>query len=302
MIRSPRRLWLASVLVAIAFLSPAAAAQETASTNSDVLIRIEGPVVVPAGDSVGTLWVIGNDAIVLGTVDELIVINGAARITGLIRGNVVLISSSADIAPAARIGKDVLLYRSTVTGATGRVEGKVHNELGVSFGARALWLLWLSVTIALIVGGLVFGYLAGESLADAADTVRGEWRGMLLTTVLLVCALPLAAVLSFMTGIGLVLGFFILAVLIPVLSLLGYLVAGAAVGRKLLQAPEDHRRRLYVSIAFGILVLQLAAFVPGIGGVIAIISSQLGAGALVYRAWKRGRMHAPVSHLIIQPA
>ena len=215
----------------------------------------------------------------------------------------VIVSGTGDLGPSAVIGKDILLYHSTVTsGAGAKIGGAVHNEVGVSFGARALWVLWLSVTIAMIAAGIVLGYFAGDALNDVADSMRTEWRGTIVTALILIFGLPFAAVISFMTGIGFVLGFFILFALIPLLCLTGYVIAGTSLGRAFLNGGPESRGKMYSRIAFGILMLQLLAVVPAIGGVLILIGSQLGAGALVYRAWRRGRNATMHPSLIVQPA
>jgi hypothetical protein len=253
--------------------------------KSDLLIRVQGPVTINANDSVGTVWVINNDVNVMGSVEQLIVVNGRAQISGTVKQSVFLLRSSGTLAPTAHVGGDVLLYRSTMNGSAGSVSGKIRQETGASFAPQGLWLLWASITLALIVAGLVFGYFFGDSLGSVADQVRTGWRGIFLVTVALICGLPLLAVLSFMTGIGFVLGFFILFAVIPALSLLGFLVAGTSLGRSLLQVPQFSRDKLFGSIAIGIVVLQLLAIVPAIGVVSVLLGSWFGAGALVYRAW-----------------
>lgn len=270
--------------------------------KSDLLMRVGGPAVVAAVDTIGTVWVIGNTATIDGTVRELVVINGSARVNGTVQGNMVIISGTADLGPTAVIGKDVLLYRATVTpGAGAKIGGTIHNEVGVSLGARALWILWLSITIAMIAAGIVVGYFAGSPLKEVAGSIRKDWRETVLAALILIVGLPAAAVASFMTGIGFVLGFFILFVLIPALCLIGYVVAGTAVGLAFLNGAAETRTKLYSRIAFGIFVLQLLAVVPAIGGLLVLIGSQLGAGALVYRTWDRGRERNPKGNLIIQP-
>jgi hypothetical protein len=174
--------------------------------------------------------------------------------------------------------------------------------MGVSLGARALWLLWLSVTIAMIAGGLALGYFTKDSLGRVADGLRSEWRGTMVTALILLFGLPAAAVLSFMTGIGFVLGFFIMFVMIPFLSLIGYVIVATSIGRTLLGVERDDSSRIFSAIALGILIMQLVLVIPGIGGIAVLISSQLGAGALVYRARIKNRS-TPIPHgLIIQPA
>jgi hypothetical protein len=52
---------------------------------------------------------------------------------------------------------------------------------------------------------------------------------------------------------------------------------------------------MYTAIATGVLILQLTALVPVIGALVSLIAAHIGAGALVYRAWRleRERAQAP---------
>ena len=301
--RNRQMVMIGCIVAAACSFGPASLGGQEQTPPRDVLIRVEGPITVAASDTIGTLWVIGNNATILGTVRELVMINGVANVEGTIQGNLVLIKGTALLGPSARVEKDVLSYRSAVRSATGsHIGGTVHNELGVSFGARALWLLWLSVTIAMIVAGLVLGYFASDSLGRVADGLTSDWRGSLFTAVAIVVGLPAAAIISFMTGIGFVLGFFILFVMIPFMCLAGYVVLGTSLGRAILGVRRGDSSRMFTAIALGILAMQAVAVIPGIGGLIVILGSQLGAGALVYRTWKKGHSIEVRPRLIMQPA
>jgi hypothetical protein len=295
-----KRMGLALVIMFAFPLMRVGAQQPTA--RSDLLIRIRGPVTINPSESIGMLWVINNDVNVLGSVEELVVINGTARVSGTVRGNAVLLRSTMTLAPTAHVGKDVLLYRSTMHGVAGTVAGKVHYESGASFGPGALWMLWVSITLAFMVAGLAFGYLFGDSLASVADQVRTDWRGIFLVTIALVCGLPIAAVLSFMTGVGFVLGLFIMFAVIPALSVLGYLVAGTSLGRGILQVPRGSREKLFGSIVLGMVALQMMALVPGIGVLAAFLGSWFGAAALVHRAWNHQRHRSGAASIITSAA
>lgn len=289
-------------LAAALFLVGTAAAQST-NENSDFTLRVNGPVVVKPGENLGSVWVIGNSATIDGTVHDLVVINGSARINGTVIENVVLMKGTADLGPAARIGKDVLLYRSTLNSSAGaRVIGTVHNEAGFSFGAQALWFFWLSVTVGMVGAGILVAYFAGERLHVVADSLGTNWGGTVLAALAIVIGLPMAAILSFMTGIGFVFGLFLMFVMIPAVALAGYVIAGASIGRIILGTRRETSSKMYGAVVIGILAMQAAAVIPGIGAPAVLIASQLGAGALVYGRWKKRRDVPIQSGLIIQPA
>jgi len=292
-----------AVVLFILCASPVAASGQSADRQrSDFIPRVKAPVTVGAADTIGTLVVVGNDASVVGNVTDLVVINGFARVSGTVSGNVTVINGTAELQSGGRITKDMMLYGSTLVRQQGAlVEGTIHNERGLSVSAPALWMVWVSVTLALIVAGMILGYLAGPSLEKTAQVMQKDWPHMLLTTFYLVCGLPLIAVLAFMTGIGAVVGLFILFVLIPMLSLAGYLIAGTAFGRIIL-ADRDVTREMFGPIAVGIVAIQLFALIPVIGGVMVILCSQLGAGAIVSESWRRTREKRSGGEIVLQPA
>lgn len=265
-------------------------AQQAEERGSDLLIRVQGPLAIEAGDTVGSAWVFGNDARVTGTVRRrLFVVNGTARIEGAVRG-VTIVNGHLELGPTARVAEDVLLYRSTLNRSTDAlVGGAIHEELGPSFNASALWVLWVSVTLALMVAGLVAVRLGVPGLDGAARLPTRAPGGTLLTTVVMVVGLPMIATLAFISGLGFVLGIFVLVFLIPALSLIGYLVSALAMGRGLLRIPERPERSDYVSVATGVFVLQLLALMPVVGVLIVILAGQIGAGALIYQTWRQQR-------------
>lgn len=287
---------LAVLLVAGTTSAQTARERPTPERNvSDLLLRVNGPVRVAPGDSASTVWVVGNDATIDGTVrEQLLVVNGAARVTGVVRGDVTVVNGHLDLAPGARVGGDVLLYRSTLARAPGaQVAGVVHDETGFSFGARAVWLLWLSMTLLVVASGLVFAALAGRQLAESAALVVTDPIGTLVTGAILWAGLPVLAFVSFLTVVGIPLGFAILFVVIPALTWAGYVVAGTALGRIVLRrvrhgaalpaGPGDHP---YADAAVGLVLLQLLSLVPGVGGPVVLLAGLVGAGALLYRLWR----------------
>lgn len=288
---------VAFALMTLASVDPVFAArpQESEDRGSDLLIRIKGPLAVEAGDTVGSAWVFGNDARVTGTVrDQVFVVDGIARIEGSVRG-VTIVNGHLELGPTARVAEDVLLYRSTVSRSSGAfVGGKLHHELGPSFSASALWILWVSVTLALIVVGLVVARLGAPTVEEASRFPASTPGATVLTAAAVIVGLPAAAVLAFMSGLGFVLGIIILLFVIPALAFAGYFVSALAMGRALFGIPERRSRSVYAHIATGVLALQLLALIPVVGALVTIVASQIGAGGLVYRTWRQQRTsHRP---------
>jgi cytoskeletal protein CcmA (bactofilin family) len=280
------------------------AAQASHGEVSDLLLRVNGPVNVARGDTLNTVWVVGNDARIEGTLrEQLLVINGTAHVDGTVDGTVVVANGRLELGPAARVGEDVLLYRTTVTRAAGaQVAGEVHNEMGLSFSAPPAWLLWLGLTLAFVVAALACAYLAGPSLRDATRVLSAEWGRTALVALALVFGLPAVAVASFATGIGIGVGFLIVLFAIPLLTFLGYVVVAASLGTAVVRRRRGRLAHPYWALVAGVVVLQLIAVLPAVGGLVALIAAQLGAGALVYAAWRSRHPLAPAPELIARPA
>lgn len=290
---------LVSLTVALAAgaQGPSSPPPRANTRDGDVQLRINGPVHVAVGDTAATVWVVNDDATIDGVVrDGLGVVNGNARVSGRVEGGIVVVNGHLDLVSGARVGRDIMLYRSTVTRASDAlVAGQIHQESGFSFGRRGVWLLWLSFTLVVVLAGLLFAEVAPDALAASAGYLTTHGGRSLLTALIVVVAVPAIAIMSFATVIGIPLGLTLLFVVIPALSFLGYLVAGAALGSALLMRPADAPPRFHYhrTVAFGLLVLQLVGAVPVIGGLVVLIASQLGVGAMVARLWWERRRVAP---------
>lgn len=270
-----------------------AGSAESARPASDLLLRVNGPLRVAAGDAVSNVVVIGDAADVQGVVrEQLVVINGTARVTGRVDGVLIAIGSRVELGPTAVVGGDVVAYGGTIERAAGAVvRGAVAREPASSVGERLLRLFWISTSLAALAGAALFGALAPEVVQGAVQRVRRELPATLLATVLLACGLPLTAVAAFASGVGVPLGFGIVLLLIPLLALLGYVVVGAVIGRAVL--PGRGPRAAASAAVLGVAVLQVAALVPWLGSIVVLGASQLGAGALAVYSWQRRHATAP---------
>lgn len=177
------------VLVALAAGAASVRAAEPADDRpSDLLVRFNGPVQIAAADTLTSVWVFGNQARVDGMLrDHLVVVGGAARIDGVVEGAVVIINGHLDLGPTARIGDDVLLYGSTMNHASGAVvQGSVHRESGMSFNARAAWIVWFTLTLAVLVAALALVWLSSPAIEGATRALAGDKGLSVMTAALLV--------------------------------------------------------------------------------------------------------------------
>ncbi|HEX7119870.1 MAG TPA: hypothetical protein VF212_13850 [Longimicrobiales bacterium] len=268
---------------------------------TDVLLRVNGPLRLAAGDSASTVVVVGHDADIEGTIGEqLVVIGGTARVAGTIRGNLVVVDGRAVLGPEALVGQDVVLHESTLEQAPGAyVGGVVRRRAEFEWGPFVGWIFWLSLTLLILAVGLVVAALAGRQLFDAAARIRERPGPVVLTALLVAIGLPLLAFLAFVSLIGIPLALLIGFFVVPALALVGLAVTGTWIGAAAIrrwggaERYERSRRHPYLAVTIGLLVLQIVALIPVLGGLVLVLASQLGAGALVYRAWRVSRERTP---------
>jgi hypothetical protein len=233
-----------------------------------------------------------------GTVrEQLIVIGGRASVSGEVEGDVVIVDGTLDLSPSARVGGDVTLVRAELAQAPGAaIAGTVTRTRGMALGWGAAWAFWLSASVFVIACGLLFAALAGRQLAGAAGVLLARPGGSALTAVVVWIAVPVLAVVAFITVIGIPLGLTLLIVVLPALWFLGYLIAGAGLGALLTRARRTigSADRPYAAVALGLLLLQLLGFVPWIGGFVVFLAGLWGAGALALRSWHLLRREAPL--------
>lgn len=277
--------------------APAAAQPPQPKEPSDVLLRVGAPAEIAPGQRVGTLVALGADAIVAGTVaQDLVVINGNATVSGEVLGMVTVVGGRLDLAPGARIGGDVSLVQSELTLAPGAsIAGQVSRSSAIAWGWGAGWFFWLSTSVFIIACGLLFAAVGGRQLAGAASVMHTRPGSSVVSALIVWIGLPALAVLAFVTLVGIPIGLAVMFFALPALWFLGYLVAGTELGALIGRwrgalGRADHP---YAAAALGLLLLQLVAFIPWFGAVIALLAGLWGAGALVLRSLRVLRERPP---------
>nr|AYM52966.1 hypothetical protein [Jahnella sp. MSr9139] len=284
--------WIALVMVALLSLvvapRTAAAQQPGPQEASDLLLRAGGSLRIGPGEQAGSVMVFGGDAIIEGKVTRsLLVVGGTAIVTGRVTGYTTVIGGRLDLGQEARTGDVSLIDSELITVPGSVIAGQVHRTSGAALGWGVSWVAWVSMTVLVVVAGLLFAALGGRQLAGAAAEFLARPSGSILTALLLWVGLPVVAVVAFFTVVGIPLGFLVLFVVVPALWFLGYIVAGTGLGALLRQAGRsigagDHP---YKAVVLGLLLLQLLMFVPWVGGPLAMLAGMWGAGALALRSW-----------------
>lgn len=283
--------WIALLLAAVALLIPAVAYAQ-ASGDDGLSLRIGGTATVDADETVETLIVIDGDADVRGTVDEVIVISGNATFTDATVRNVSVISGDVSLTGTTLIRGDLNLMSAELSqGADARVGGEIYRGgevgLGVALGIVSV-VLYLGLSVALVVIALALAAVAGRQSNAAGLAITNETGSVALAALLLWVVVPLVAVLAFVTVIGIPTGLMILLMVLPVVAMVGYVLAGLRLGTWLLYRgrPAELPDHPYLAGFVGVGILQLVGWIPAVGFLVATLAGLAGSGAIALLAWR----------------
>lgn len=299
---------LVFVLMLVALTPASALAQdgEADDPEDDVLVRINAAVTISEEERVGSLFLISADGDIRGEVDEfLLVIDGTVNLTGAVTGDVVVISGDLIMEEGSSITGDLNLFDSDVEQAQGaEVGGDINEESSFTWSTWDAFVLsiifWIATTGLVLVTALVFAGIGGRQLVTASTNLTQRLPGTILAAILVGLVIPILAVIAFISLFGIPVALTLLLVVLPMLALLGYVVAGtglglALVGRGRDRADIDHP---YLAALLGVFMLQLVGLIPFLGGIIAFVAMVLGTGALTlvaWAAWARGGKQEPTA-------
>lgn len=271
----------------------ALAQTEWITAEGDVVFRVGGDTTIGPDETTSTVLVIDGNLVVDGRITQaLMVVNGNVTVNGQVDGEMLVVNGTVDLATDSTVN-DLALVNSQLNQASGAViTGTLDEDVNVNalgWGLAAIsFVFWIGLTVVILIAGLVFAALGYEQLVTTAQTLLTQPGPSVLTALIVWIGLPLLAFLSFITVIGIPLGLLIIFLIMPILALLGYIVAGELVGRWLGSVVNMPPHR-YGTVLVGLIALQLVGLVPVIGGPIATIAGLAGTGALVYRIFRGSR-------------
>lgn len=294
------RILVLLAVLAVAMLPGLALAQE-ANPESDLLLRVNGPANVGPAESIGTVVVISDDAVVQGTVrDTLIVVSGRAIVTGRVNGDLTVVDGSLDLRSGATVN-NVTLIGSTLAQAPGAtISGTLSQRSTAVFGwaSTALTLFWwFGTTLVVLAGGLIFAGFGGRQLTSAASSLASRPGESILAGLICGIGVPVLAVAAMFTIVGIPLGIAALVVVLPAIWFLGYLVAGTVLGT-LMARPFGYRGggdHPFLAAMVGLFTLQIVALIPFFGWLVAFVAGAVGGGALIAAIWRGSRGPAPAA-------
>lgn len=285
-----RMLFRVLAVLALLLILPASFVSAQDADNDDsFVLQINREVTVAPDESYEALMVVDDNVTVDGTVtDALIVINGDAVVNGEVAGDIVLINGTLTLGAGATV-ENVNLFRSElVRDAAATITGDLNEESSFSpviFGFTVLSVMfWIGIVILAMLAGLAFVAFAGRFMARATESILQRPLETGVTGLATWVILPIIAVVAFVSLIGIPVGLVIALVVIPLLALVGYLVAAYLVGTWLSAVTKIEVGR-YLAVIAGVIVLQLLGLVPWIGGLVVFIATLFGTGAVVYRLW-----------------
>lgn len=290
----------ALLLVGIAPLAQARAAEPAAPAGQGFVFRAGGDAVIGPEENLGAVVVIDGTAHVKGRVDGLLVVSGHAILEGAQVRDLTVVNGVADLRDGSRIAGNLRLVDSQLQ-RSGDVSivGPVSHEAMPRWGAFPFGLLFsLGMSLAVLAAGLVAASLAPRAMHAAGEVLAGELGRTTLSAAVLWLVVPPLAIISLMTIVGIPLGIGALFFVLPALAFLGYLVAGQALGERLLAAARsgaEMRARPLLAVVVGLVLLMVVGAVPIVGGLANLFAAGLGAGAIALTVWRtwRARGHRP---------
>ncbi|MDQ3008086.1 MAG: polymer-forming cytoskeletal protein [bacterium] len=241
------------------------------------------------------------------TINGSVVVAGSKiNVNGPVAGNVYVAAETAAV--ASIIGGDITFHGDKLSleptaSIAGNLTATVNNDSLVPVDASIAGERMVSVREqndettekAFMAGAAGFGVLAwlSSQLAAAvvlflfpraaATTTQAVLQSPAASFVWGVVALilpPILAVLLMITGIGLSLGVLLLLLYIIIL-LLADMVAGYALGKRLLQGQSGVMSNKYLQLVVGMLLLSALLLIPVLGWILKAVAFIIGLGGLV---------------------
>jgi len=271
----------------------------TGRVARNVNIAAGSITIAPEAVVEGSAQLVGGEVRVGGTIGRKLRVAGAVVVLGgEVTGNVQVVAQEIEVLPTARI-KGKLVYwspRPARIDSQAVISGRVTHNLpelpsriartgtAVVTVSRALFMAGLTViAVALFLAFPRFTVLASRTVGS--DPLKSLGLGLLLFA-----AIPVLAVLSMITILGIPFGL-LLFVGFSIALLVGFVLVAFYVGDVGAQAFMGKRSaQRVVRVAFLILalgMLLLGRQIPVIGAILIVAAVLLGLGAMSIYAWRR---------------
>ncbi len=281
---------LLSVLLALSF------AAGSASAAKDHVV-ITGGAVVPAGQTVGDVVVLDGAVRIAGhATGDVVAVSGPVHVTGRVDGDLIAVSDRAFLGSTARVGGDLRYGDERPVLASGAsVGGKVSNEDWADAASGWGWVSalgwWLAVSVSTLLVGVLLVWLAPGALYAAERAVREHLGATVGWGVAIAIVVPLLAILALVTLVGIPFGVALLLAAIPVL-LVAYVTSAWIVGRRVLR---NRSTSPWAALLAGWGILRVLALIPVAGGLVGLVATVVGLGALAVALWRARKGGAPAA-------
>src|SRR5262245_1181876 len=282
----------AAVVATVGFgFAPSALAQAARPKGDDEIV-LSGTLIVPEGETVATAVIFNGDATVGGTVTEsLVVFNGDVVVSGEVDDNVVAFNGRVVIRSGAHVGGDVASRKTAVIEDGATVDGDVRGITGrfdfETWGWISRYVWWFGYTVSTLILGLLLLWFAPGIDRALADTFKRRTGGSFGFGALIFFLLPVVGVLLLVIVLAIPLGLFLLLGL-ALLYTIGYVAGAQVLGRLVVKPPRSR----FPAFFAGWGILRAIALIPVVGGLLFMITSIVGLGALVIAA-RRASTTAP---------
>ena len=303
-----RLLAIASAMVlALLFLVPVTLAAEPSGRGEHVVITSGADITLPADQSVDLFIVYDGTAQIEGHASTIMVVNGVANLVGGSADGVIAIESQVTLDDGSHVAGDIRAIDSTVDGTTAATVGGTvrafgpYMFLGWRYLGVAVLLVYVAFAVSAIAGGVILAGLAGRQVRTAGALIAGE-PGMVVAAAFVgLIGLLTAGILAIVTVVGIPFGLGLLALVLPGLFVVGYIVAGIWVGEWVLgRSSTVVHERPYRAALVGLALVGLVGVIPPVSGLISFV----GFGAVVLLAWRifRGAPGRAPSQSGVRPA
>jgi hypothetical protein len=281
---------LVALVLLLTVAAPAALAAGPVIDDGRVVISLDGPVSVPAGESLDALIVANGTASIAGDVRHVLLVDGTAITTGATIGSLLVIDGTATLDPATTVTGDVSTLNGTIAAAPGATVVNPVRDLRGEFAALSIALIplfilfMLGAALLVVVFALFLAAVAGRQVRSVESLVSREPGPVLLTGIVGMFLLPAISFLLMATVIGAPLGLILLLVVMPVLAFLGWIVAAVWVGDWLLGRLRGRTEpeRPYLAAVVGVVVLAFAGMIP----FVTMVATLFGFGAVLLALWR----------------
>ena len=249
-------------------------------------IVFAGSVTVPRGQRVGEVVVFSGRVTVNGVVTgDVVVLEGAVTVTGQVNGSVIAADGVVRLAESARVGGDVFSSDRVLARPGAKVGGESRSGVRFSFEGPLVALGKLlgpvAVSVSVLLTGLALLFLAPRAADAIAEAMASAPIASVAWGLLLVIAVPVAAVALVISVLGLPLGL-ALFLSLGLWWLVGLTWAAWCAGRGLVRAPG---RRVKAFLA-GWAVLAAIGLVPILNAALWTLAPPLGVGAMLVAVWR----------------